>query len=100
MAMPEPKRVSLDQVKEFVNQLSPDDQEQLFRTLGDKVRHMYINIDLPKHLPKDKEMDEIRKSAQEALKKSGVTVNELLAEIEKVREENFARDYPDLANAS
>ena len=100
MAIPEPEMTSLDQAKKIINRLSPDDQEQLFRSLSEKVRHMYINIDLPKHLPKDREMDEIRKSAQEALKKSGVTVNELLAEIDKVREENLATKYPDLPNAS
>ncbi len=100
MAIPEPEMTSLDQVKKLVNRLSPDDQENLFHTLSEKVRHMYINIELPKHLSADRQMDEIRKSAQEALKKSGVTVDELLSEIEKVREENFAKKYPDLSNAS
>lgn len=100
MAIPESEMTSLDQVKKLVNQLSPDDQERLFHTLSEKVRHMYIGIDLPKHLPKDAEMDEIRKSAQEALKKSGVKVDDLFTEIEKIRQENFAKKYPNLPNAS
>jgi hypothetical protein len=82
----------------LVDQLSPNDQEELCRNLNAKVRRFVITE--PQDSPAIKEMDEIRKRAREALKRSGVTVDELISEVERVKQERFAADYPDLADAS
>lgn len=102
MTMPNPEKVSLDQILRLVDLLSPEEQEEeLCRSLTDKIWHMPITIECTEPMPKDEELlDELRKCAQEVLRQSGVTVDELLAEAEKIREERFANDYPDLANAS
>lgn len=100
MAMPNPEKMSLEQVLRLVDQLPPEEQEELCRNLHDKIWHMPITIECPENMPRNQQMAELRKDAQEALQEAGVTVEELLAELERVKQEHFAKDYPDLANAS
>lgn len=94
------ERVSLDQVLRLVNQLLPEDQEELCRNLNNKVLHMPITIDCPKNMPGNQQMAELRKGTHDALLQAGVSVEELLAELERVKEEHFAKDYQGLTNAS
>jgi bifunctional DNA-binding transcriptional regulator/antitoxin component of YhaV-PrlF toxin-antitoxin module len=49
-------------------------------------------------IPEDPVLSEAMKSAREALARTGVTVDEINAEIERLKEERFTRDYPDLAS--
>jgi bifunctional DNA-binding transcriptional regulator/antitoxin component of YhaV-PrlF toxin-antitoxin module len=48
-------------------------------------------------MPQNQVLDQVRKSAQAALQRSGVTVDEIKAEVERLKEERFAEQYPDLA---
>ncbi len=49
-------------------------------------------------LPENKALSEAMKGAREVLSKSGVTVEEVKAEVEPLKEERFARNFPDLAS--
>lgn len=98
MALSNSKKPSLNQVLKLVDQLTPEEQEELCYKLSTKVRSISIKASVP--APKNERLNKIRKSAQEALKKAGVTVDELQEEAKKVREERCAKDFPDLANAS
>ncbi len=48
-------------------------------------------------MPQNQVLQQVRSRAQEALKKSGVSLNELNAEVERLKAERFAEQYPDLA---
>ncbi len=75
MALPKHKlkKPSLEQVRILVDQLTSKEQEKLCDTLTKKVRR--ITIDGPVPAPKNDKLDKIRRSAQAALKKSGITVD-------------------------
>jgi bifunctional DNA-binding transcriptional regulator/antitoxin component of YhaV-PrlF toxin-antitoxin module len=49
-------------------------------------------------VPDDPILSEAMKTAREALARSGVTPDEINAEIERLKAERFARDFPDLAS--
>lgn len=49
-------------------------------------------------LPEDRVLSEAMKGAREALARAGVTVEELQDEIERLKEERFAKEFPDLAS--
>lgn len=49
-------------------------------------------------IPEDPVLSEAMRAAREALARTGVTVDEINAEIERLKEERFTRDYPDLAS--
>lgn len=99
MALPKRKleKPSLKQVCRLADQLTPVEQEQLCYSLSGKLRRIIIAGSVP--TSKNQKLDKIRKDAQAALKRAGVTVEELLTEAKNVREDNFAKKYPDLANA-
>ena len=97
MAMHKPEVISVDHILVLADQLSPDQQEELCYKLNRKVR--CITIEGPIPAPANEKLDEIRKSAQAALQKAGVTVDELLEEVERVKEERFAKEHPDLTEA-
>lgn len=48
--------------------------------------------------PENPVLSDAVKGASEALARAGVTVEELLAEVERLKEERVAREYPDLAS--
>lgn len=48
-------------------------------------------------MPHNRVLTELLKSAYEELMAAGVTVEELKAEAERLKEERFAQQYPDLA---
>jgi bifunctional DNA-binding transcriptional regulator/antitoxin component of YhaV-PrlF toxin-antitoxin module len=48
-------------------------------------------------VPEDKVLADIMTRAQEAIKDAGVTSDDLLAEVERLKAERFAKEYPDLA---
>ena len=50
------------------------------------------------YLPEDRILSEAMKGAREALARAGVTVNELQDEIERLKEERFNKEFPDLAS--
>ncbi len=50
-------------------------------------------------VPEDRVLSGIMDRAQEALKDAGVTARELLAEVNKVKAEGFAKKYPKLAKS-
>ena len=47
-------------------------------------------------LPQNQVLDQIRERAQAALKTAGVSVDEISAEVELLKEQRFAEQYPDL----
>jgi len=49
-------------------------------------------------MPQNEVLDQLRARAQAALASSGVTVDDLNAEVERLKAERFAREYPDLAD--
>lgn len=49
-------------------------------------------------VPDDPVLSEAMKGAREALARAGVTPEEINAEIERLKAERFARDFPDLAS--
>lgn len=48
-------------------------------------------------MPQNQVLEQVRRSAQAALRESGVTIDELNAEVEQLKAERFAEQYPDLA---
>ena len=50
-------------------------------------------------VPENRILSDIMAQAQKALKDAGVTPKELLEELETVKAERFAKDYPKLAKA-
>jgi len=48
-------------------------------------------------VPEDKVLADIMTRAQEAIKDAGVTSDDLLEEVERLKAERFAKEYPDLA---
>ena len=50
-------------------------------------------------VPEDRVLSGIMARAQEALKDAGVTAKELMAEVEKVKAQRFAKEYPKLAKS-
>lgn len=48
-------------------------------------------------VPEDKVLADIMARAHEALKDAGVTSDDLLQEVERLKAERFAKEYPDLA---
>jgi bifunctional DNA-binding transcriptional regulator/antitoxin component of YhaV-PrlF toxin-antitoxin module len=48
-------------------------------------------------VPEDKVLSDIMARAQESLKEAGVTPEELMQEVDRLQEERFAKEYPDLA---
>ncbi len=87
MAMQNPEQpITLNQVFMLVDQLSPEEQEQL---------RLKLNCNWVLR-PQNKVMDQIRKEAQAALKHAGVTVDELKQEVERIKEERLAERYPGL----
>jgi bifunctional DNA-binding transcriptional regulator/antitoxin component of YhaV-PrlF toxin-antitoxin module len=50
-------------------------------------------------IPEDRILSDIMTRAQEAIKDAGVSAKELLAEVEKVKTERFAKKYPKLAKS-
>ena len=48
-------------------------------------------------VPEDKVLADIMSRAQEAIKDAGVTSDDLLQEVERLKAERFAKEYPDLA---
>ncbi|MBP9093907.1 AbrB/MazE/SpoVT family DNA-binding domain-containing protein [bacterium] len=48
-------------------------------------------------MPQNQVLEQVRRRAQEALKKSGVSIDEINAEVERLKAERFAEQYPDLA---
>lgn len=48
-------------------------------------------------MPQNQVLEQVRRRAQEALKKSGVSMDEINAEVERLKSERFAEQYPDLA---
>jgi bifunctional DNA-binding transcriptional regulator/antitoxin component of YhaV-PrlF toxin-antitoxin module len=48
-------------------------------------------------VPEDKVLSDIMARAQEAIKDAGVTSDDLLQEVERLKAERFAKEYPDLA---
>ena len=48
-------------------------------------------------VPEDKVLSDIMFRAQEAIKDAGITPEELLQEVERLKDERFAKEYPDLA---
>ncbi|MFA7336382.1 MAG: AbrB/MazE/SpoVT family DNA-binding domain-containing protein [Candidatus Obscuribacterales bacterium] len=48
-------------------------------------------------MPQNQVLEQVRRRAQEALKKSGVSMDEINAEVERLKPERFAEQYPDLA---
>ena len=50
------------------------------------------------YLPEDRILSEAMKGAREALARTGVTVNELQDEVERLKEERFNKEFPYLAS--
>lgn len=102
--MPKLKKPSVTQVLKLADQLTLQEQEELCYKLSSKVRSITLTATVhppsKEILEKLEKLDQLRKGAQEALRQSGVSVEELQAEAVKIREEKFARDYPNLADAS
>ena len=48
-------------------------------------------------LPENRILSEAMKGAREALSQAGVTVDDLQSEIERLKEERFKKQFPDLA---
>jgi bifunctional DNA-binding transcriptional regulator/antitoxin component of YhaV-PrlF toxin-antitoxin module len=48
-------------------------------------------------VPEDKVLEDIMARAQEAIKDAGITSDDLLQEVERLKAERFAKEYPDLA---
>lgn len=48
-------------------------------------------------MPQNQVLEQVRRRAQEALKKSGVSIDEINAEVERLKAKRFAEQYPDLA---
>lgn len=48
-------------------------------------------------MPQNQVLEQVRSRAQEALHKSGASIDELNAEVERLKAERFAKEYPDLA---
>lgn len=48
-------------------------------------------------MPQNQVLEQVRSRAQEALQMSGVSIDELNAEVERLKAERFAKEYPDLA---
>jgi bifunctional DNA-binding transcriptional regulator/antitoxin component of YhaV-PrlF toxin-antitoxin module len=48
-------------------------------------------------VPEDKVLSDIMARAQEAINDAGVTAGGLLEELERLKTERFAKEYPDLA---
>jgi len=87
MAMQNPEQLTtLNQVFKLVDQLSPDEQEQLRL----KLNSTWVLR------PRNKAMDQLRKEAQRALNHAGVTVDELKQEVERIKEERLAERFPGL----
>lgn len=49
-------------------------------------------------MPQNQILEQVRTKAQAALASSGVTVADLNAEVERLKAERFAQQYPDLAD--
>jgi bifunctional DNA-binding transcriptional regulator/antitoxin component of YhaV-PrlF toxin-antitoxin module len=49
-------------------------------------------------VPRNQSLEKVRTRAQAALASSGLTVNDLNAEVERLKEERFAQEYPDLSD--
>ncbi|MCC7529091.1 MAG: AbrB/MazE/SpoVT family DNA-binding domain-containing protein [Candidatus Melainabacteria bacterium] len=49
-------------------------------------------------MPENRLLSDAMKLAQQSLQESGVSMDELNAEIERLKAERFAREYPDLAS--
>ncbi|MGI0133802.1 MAG: AbrB/MazE/SpoVT family DNA-binding domain-containing protein [Candidatus Micrarchaeaceae archaeon] len=48
-------------------------------------------------MPQNQVLEQVRKRAQAALQKSGVTIDEINTEVERLKAERFAEQFPDLA---
>jgi bifunctional DNA-binding transcriptional regulator/antitoxin component of YhaV-PrlF toxin-antitoxin module len=49
-------------------------------------------------MPENRLLSDAMKLAQQSLQESGVSMDELNAEIERLKAERFAKEYPDLAS--
>jgi uncharacterized small protein (DUF1192 family) len=49
-------------------------------------------------MPENRLLSDAMKLAQQSLQESGVSMEELNAEIERLKAERFAKEYPDLAS--
>jgi hypothetical protein len=47
-------------------------------------------------MPQNQVLDQIRRRARVALDKSGLVVDDINAEVERLKEQRFAEQYPDL----
>jgi bifunctional DNA-binding transcriptional regulator/antitoxin component of YhaV-PrlF toxin-antitoxin module len=47
-------------------------------------------------MPQNQVLEQIRRRAQAALQKAGVAVDDINAEVERLKDERFAEQYPDL----
>ncbi len=51
-------------------------------------------------MPRNQALNKIRKDAQRELENAGVTVDELKAEVERIKDERLAERYPNLADGA
>ena len=69
-------------------QLGLDKGTTLIELVGDK----YVVL-----LPEDQVLTAAMKDAREALARTGITVDDLKVELERLKQERFAKKFPDLA---
>jgi hypothetical protein len=75
MALPKPKRLSLEQLLKLVDQLSPAEQEKLveetkLKWLRQELTKAEISLNNGKGIPGEVVLEELRQSANDRLKKS------------------------------
>lgn len=78
--------------------LSSKDRKQLGLTTGATLTEVVVG-NCVILMPQNQALEKIRKSAQHELEQAGVTVDQLKAEVEKIKQERLAKRYPNLANA-
>ena len=77
--------------------LSSNARKQLGLDKGDSLMELVVG-NCVIFLPENRVLSEAMRNARESLSRAGVTVEELQDEIERLKEERFAREFPDLAS--
>jgi bifunctional DNA-binding transcriptional regulator/antitoxin component of YhaV-PrlF toxin-antitoxin module len=95
MATPRVRSVTLSSKGQIT--LSSNARKQLGLEKGTTIMELVVG-NCVILLPENRILSEAMKGAREALSRAGVTVEELQDEIERLKEERFTRDFPNLAS--